>query len=92
MYKYKLLNQLYSKSKYDRLTISDFMALAHFYNVNIECYVGTPVYSYKITKDICYELNRLYKEMTCRNLYSGKLTIRELNSKFNEINSIIVFK
>lgn len=92
MYKYKLLNQLYSKSEYDQLTISDFMTLVHLYNVNIECYVETPVYSYKITKDVCSELNRLYKEMTCRNLYSGKLTIRELNNKFNEIKSIIIFK
>ena len=92
MMKQELLNKLYSNSEYENISISDFVTLAHFYNIEFECCVETPIYNYKIIEDVCSELNKLYKEMTCKNLYSNKLYYKELNDVFNEIKAVVIFK
>lgn len=89
--KQELLNRLYSDVEYEKLTISEFLTLAYFYNVDVKCCIETPIYTFNILDDICHKLDELYKEMTYKNLYSSKLLYNELAYKFNDIHVKILF-
>jgi hypothetical protein len=90
--KQELLNRLYSEVEFEKLTISEFLTLAHFYDVDINCYIETPIYTFNISDDICYNLDKLYKDMTNKNLYSSKLLYNELAYVFNDICVKVIFE
>lgn len=92
MQKHELLNKLYGVTEYETISVSEFVLLANFYNIDFECVIKTPIYDIKITDNICSEINRVYKSMTCRNLISGNKSYQELNNIFKEIKSEIIIK
>lgn len=89
--KQELLNKLYSEVEYEKLTISEFLTLAYFYNVDINCYIETPIYTFNISDDICHNIDKLYEEMTYKKLYSSKLLYNDLVDMFNDIHVKILF-
>lgn len=76
----------------EELTIADFAALAHIYDVEYKFKIYVPGKTVVITQEeiLHYELDKLYYDMTCKRLNSFKLTLAELTAKFNELCILIV--
>ena len=74
MSKRTLLHKFYG-DEYETITLDDLLTLSYFNNVEVLCIVKTPIYEFMITEDICTRLNKLYKNMTCRDLNVNSLIL-----------------
>lgn len=72
-------------------TLDTFLSLARLENIEVMCIVKTPIYEFMLSDDLCYRLNKLYKDMTCRNLTAELLTYDEIRDKFDKIQTLINF-
>lgn len=84
----KLNEVLYS----EELTIADFAALAHIYDVPYKFKIFVHGKTNIITDEniLHYELDKIYYELTSRRLNSFRLTLTEVTEKFNAIHVLIV--
>jgi hypothetical protein len=91
MNKQELINELNNG-----MDLSTFTAFAHLYNVDYKCVIETSIYemiiNVKNEYDLCSKINEIYKNMTCRNLNSGKLSLKELRDMFSVIYADIRFE
>jgi hypothetical protein len=90
MSKRTLLHKFYG-DEYETITLDELLTLSYFNSVEVLCIVKTPIYEFMITEDICNRLNKLYKNMTCRDLNVNSLTYEEIRDKFNRIQTQINF-
>ncbi len=90
MSKRSLLHKFYG-DEYETITLDELLTLSYFNNVEVLCIVKTPIYEFMITGDICDRLNKLYKDMTCRDLSVSSLTYDEIRNKFSKIQTQINF-
>lgn len=91
MNKQELINELNNG-----MDLSTFTTFAHLYNVDYKCVIETSIYemiiNVKNEYDLCSKINEIYKNMTCRNLNSGKLSLKELRDMFSVIYADIRFE
>ena len=84
MNKHELLNELSQG-----MDLSSFTSFAHLYNIDYKCVIETTIYEMTLNDksgyDLCSKINEIYKNMTCRNLNSGKLSLKELQDVFSKI-------
>ena len=73
-----------------------FTTYTHLYNVEYKCILDTPVYELTIDGkngyNVCSKINEIYKNMTCKNLNSGRLTFDELQEVFSKIYVDVKFE
>lgn len=72
-------------------TLDNLLTMAYSENIEVMCIVKTPIYEFMISDNLCDRINKLYKEMTCRNLNAELLTYDEIRGKFDKIKTQINF-
>ena len=84
MNKHELLNKLNQG-----MDLSSFTSFAHLFNIQYQCIIETSIYEMIINGkedyDVCSKINEIYRNMTCKNLNSGRLTLKELQEVFGKI-------
>ena len=72
-------------------TLDNFLTMAYSENIEVMCIVKTSIYEFMVSDNLCDRLNKLYKDMTCRNLNAGLLTYDEIRDKFDKIQTLVNF-
>ena len=72
-------------------TLDNFLTMAYSENIELMCIVNTPIYEFMVSDILFDRINKLYKDMTCRNLNAGLLTYDEIRDKFDKIKTQINF-